>query len=224
MGSSAQNRASDVDLWVCCESHLHPALWPKVHAVNHWARIHGVEMQTYLVDPQKFQLGHPIPGCPTPTLLLDEFYRRATLIAGRYPLWWLVPPDAEYRYQSLHDHLIDHRFIERDAVIDFGPVSGFPDSELAKAAETELARALQTPHKSLLKLKLVDVYARTPNEPPISTQYKPAVYAGEQDPDALDAYGCCCNTWKAIAPAAVNSTNCSCSGDCSYAGSPTVPK
>jgi adenylate cyclase class 1 len=95
MGSSAQNRASDVDLWVCCESHLHPALWPKVHAVNHWARTHGVEMQTYLVDPQTFQLGHPIPGCPTPTLLLDEFYRSATLIANPAPVQVFVNSETQ---------------------------------------------------------------------------------------------------------------------------------
>jgi len=187
-GSIAQNRASDVDLWICCEAHLHPALWPKVHVVNHWARTHGVEMQTFLVDPRQFQLGQAIPGCGTPALLLDEFYRSATLVAGCYPLWWLVPPDAEDRYSTLAARLIEHRFVERSAVIDFGPVPRFPAGELALAAVAELTRALSTPHKSLLKLKLVDAYAHAPAGPTISNRYKQAVYAGHEDPDALDAY------------------------------------
>jgi hypothetical protein len=187
-GSIAQNRASDVDLWVCCEAHLHPALWPKVHGINQWARSHGVEMQTFLVDPRQFLLGQSIPGCTTPTLLLDEFYRSATLVAGRYPLWWLVPPDAEDRYFELRERLLEQRFIDPAAIIDFGPVPAFPRHELALAAVTELTRALSTPHKSLLKLKLVDAYAHSPDEPPISTRYKQAVYTGNDDPDSLDAY------------------------------------
>lgn len=187
-GSIAQTRASDVDVWVCCPRHLHASLWPKVHLINQWADGLGLTLQTFLVDPESFRANRPIPGCSMPTLVLDEFYRSATLIAGRYPLWWLVPPEAPADHDGIGKRLRHSRHLDPKAMVDFGPVGTPPLEELARGAAEELGRALSTPYKSLLKLKLVEAYAHAREAPLVSQRYKQAIYRGEDDSLQLDAY------------------------------------
>jgi adenylate cyclase class 1 len=187
-GSIAQTRSSDVDVWVCCPAHLHALLWPKVHVINQWANTEGLALQTFLVDPESFRTGRPIPGCAMPTLLLDEFYRSATFVAGRHPLWWLIPPGREAAHDEIGKRLRDGRYVDPEGVIDFGPVNAPTIIELAHGAAEELSRALSTPYKSLLKLKLVEAYAHQRHAPVVSHRYKREIYAGQQDPEQLDAY------------------------------------
>lgn len=191
MGSSGtvgQSRGSDIDLWVCCDSMLHSALWPKVRMIDQWAGDVGLELHSFLVDPEVLRLRRRLPGTRTPRLLLDEFYRSAALVAGRYPLWWLIANDDPAGYAASAQRLLKRRFVAADAVIDFGPVPPFPPDELAQAAIAELDRALTTPHKSLLKLTLMEAYARAPHLGTVSAAYKRRVHAGESDPLRLDPY------------------------------------
>ncbi|TDJ29056.1 MAG: hypothetical protein E2O59_04975 [Gammaproteobacteria bacterium] len=187
-GSVAQNSSSDIDVWICCDTHLHAALWPKVQLLHEWAQDLGLDLHVFLVDPSSFRQQRDLPGCNTPNLLLDEFYRSASLIAGKYPLWWVIPSEHHSQYHTLRDRLLHYRFIEPGDVIDFGPVTPFPPAELAEAALMELERAITTPHKSLLKLKLVEIYAENSSEAPLSTVYKTALYEGNTDARNLDTY------------------------------------
>jgi adenylate cyclase len=47
-------------------------------------------------------------------LLLDEFYRTAIWLAGRTPIWWLVPVYEETRYAEFTHTLMSKRFIRAD--------------------------------------------------------------------------------------------------------------
>ncbi|MEZ5559279.1 MAG: class I adenylate cyclase [Pseudomonadales bacterium] len=187
-GSLAQTRTSDVDLWVCCDRLLHPSLMPKLRQIDAWAATQGLTLHSFLVDPAQLATEGQLPGTRTPGLLLDEFYRTATLVAGRYPLWWLIPATDGDSYRHLAARLLEQRFVASDQVLDFGPVPPFPREELAHAAVTELNRALETPHKSLLKLMLVQAYAEAPGDPISSTTYKQRIHTGERDPLRLDPY------------------------------------
>ena len=39
-------------------------------------------------------------GSTQHNLLLEEFYRTSILVAGRYPMWWVVPPQFEKNYDE----------------------------------------------------------------------------------------------------------------------------
>lgn len=187
-GTIGQGTGSDIDLWVCCDALLHSALWPKVRMIDQWAAELGLELHTFLVDPDVLRIRRRLPGTRTPSLVLDEFYRSGALMADRYPLWWLIDTDDPDAYQAMARRLILRRFVSPEAVVDFGPVPAFPADELAQAAITELDRALATPHKSLLKLKLMEAYARAPELGTVSATYKARLHAGETDPLRLDPY------------------------------------
>lgn len=187
-GSIGQSRGSYLDLWICCDGLMHAALWPKVRMIDQWAAELGLELHTFLVDPEVLRLRQRLPGSRIPSLVLDEFYRSGAFVAGRYPLWWLIPADDPDSYRAMAQRLLRRRFVAPDAVLDFGPVPAFPPDQLAQAAAMELDRALRTPHKSLLKLKLVEAYARAPRPGTVSATYKARMHAGETGLLRLDPY------------------------------------
>ncbi len=187
-GTTGQGRDSDLDIWVCCDALLHASLWPKVRLIDQWARELGLELHTFLVDPDLLRTRGRLPGSRTPGLVLDEFYRSGALVAGRYPMWWLISSSDPEEYAATAEHLLRRRFVRAADVVDFGPVPVLPPGELANAAIVDLQRALKTPHKSLLKLKLVEAYAEAPLRGTLSSAYKARMHAGVSEPLALDPY------------------------------------
>ncbi len=169
-GSIGQTRESDID------------------KVNAWAASLGLDLHTFLVDPEVLRVDRRLPGTYTPALLMDEFYRSAVLLAGRYPMWWLIDEDDPETYAATVARLLHQRFVPRDRVIDFGPVPAFPPDEIAHAAAVELSRCLHTPHKSLMKLKLMEAYAQAPDRLLLSSKYRKRIHEGEENQLRLDPY------------------------------------
>ena len=60
------------------------------------------------------RLDRRLPGTYTPALLMDEFYRSAVLLAGRYPMWWLIDEDDPETYAATVTQLLHQRFVPRD--------------------------------------------------------------------------------------------------------------
>ncbi|MBM4202749.1 MAG: hypothetical protein FJ194_01170 [Gammaproteobacteria bacterium] len=142
-------------------------------------------MQGFLVDASFFQ--DPTDSVHGP-LLLDEFYRSGIHLTGKAPLWWYVSGPSTTEYAQSAKDLYAARLVNRDSVIDFGPV-GQPDvATLCQAGLAELERALETPHKSLLKLALVESYLIHPEQPLLSSHYHQLMRDGVNDVTRLDTY------------------------------------
>src|SRR5690606_2037172 len=113
MGSSgtiAYSENSDFDIWVCIRPDLtdeeQQALLRKTEGIESWAASLGLEVHFFLMSDEGFRRGQTSSlsressGSAQHHLLLDEFYRTGLLVAGRYPVWWLVPPDYEAHYEQ----------------------------------------------------------------------------------------------------------------------------
>ena len=200
LGSIAQAEQSDMDLWVCHAPQLNDAargeLRRKCDLLQTWAVSLGCEAHLFLVDPQGFrsgqreaQLSSEDCGSTQHYLLLDEFYRTAIWLAGRIPLWWLVPAYEEHRYEAFAEQLLSKRFIREDDVLDLGHLAQVPASEFIGAGMWQLFKAIESPYKSVLKLLLTEVYASEhPRVECLSLSFKQAVYDGQADLDELDPY------------------------------------
>lgn len=203
MGSSgtlAHSESSDVDLWLCHNPSLSSTdlalLQKKAESLDAWANSHGLELHTFLMDAEAFREGQSAPemdsessGSAQHYLLLDEFYRTAILLAGRYPLWWLIPPKLESNYASHAEMLLHKRFIKASDVVDFGCAFDIPKNELVGAGLWQLYKSLDSPYKSVLKLMLAEVYAQElPEQASLSTDFKQAVYDDQLSLDELDPY------------------------------------
>lgn len=200
LGSIGHSLHSDMDFWLCHapampEPHLQE-LERKCEALRLWAHEQGAQIQIFLIDPESFakgsqerQLTSDDCGTTQHYLLLDEFYRTSLWLAGRVPLWWYVPDYEEHRYASYCATLLGKRFVRPEEVIDLGHLAHIPSSEFVSAGMWQIYKGIQEPHKSLLKLLLIEVYAAEyPQVDCISLQFKRAIYQSACQPDQLDAY------------------------------------
>lgn len=199
-GTLAHSESSDVDLWLCVAPSLsddeRTRLKEKAEKIDAWAGQSGLEAHTFLMDAEQFRAGDvgssvdaESSGSAQHYLLLDEFYRTAILLAGRYPLWWIIPPSYEASYDETTQYLLTKRFIKASEVLDFGSALIIPKNELIGAGLWQLYKALEAPYKSVIKIMLAEAYAQElPALPTLSLEFKQAVYQGDLDIEQLDPY------------------------------------
>ncbi|MDT8405660.1 MAG: class I adenylate cyclase [Methylococcales bacterium] len=199
VSSVAFAAGSDMDIWLCHDPALtaaqHRQLADKVCAIERWATGLGLAVHFFLIDCERFRQGEDTPisdessGKMQHYLLLEEFYRTAVYVAGRIPGWWLVPPEQEANDQRYLQHLTERRFIAADKIIDFGSLSQTPPEEFVTVTLWHLYKATHAPHKSLLKLMLLESYAsHYPNIPWLATAMKAKLYSGQYSLVELDSY------------------------------------
>ncbi len=198
-GSLGHSVTSDLDVWLCHQPGLDAgqvrALERKASGLAEWAGSLGVELHVFVFSAQDWRAGRQSAevagencGSAQHYLLLDEFYRTSVHLAGACPLWWLIPAANENRYREFADYLLQCRFIRAGDYVDFGPVPSVPPEEFLGAGVWQLYKGIETPWKSLLKLMLIECYARNRDEPLLSARFKEAVFAGRTHPDELDPY------------------------------------
>lgn len=200
LGTLAQADQSDMDVWVCHAPDLseneQAELRKKCQLLEAWALTMGAEAHFFLIEPTRFVLGErdtqlSSDDCGTTQhyLLLDEFYRTAIWLAGRTPIWWLVPVYEETRYAEFTHTLLSKRFIRADETLDLGHLAHIPPGEFIGAGLWQLFKGIESPYKSVLKLLLTEVYASEhPNVHCLSLRFKRAVFANQMDLDELDPY------------------------------------
>ena len=187
-GTFGQGLDSDLDLWVVCGHGAdHTRLDQRLQRETDWCRDHGLDLRAFLVNPVELRAGNRSAlagddcGSTQDRLLLDEFYRTAVLLRGAAPLWWLIAPDDERRYDELAPAL------SSPAYLDLGGIPGIPEDEFLGATLWHLHKAIEAPHKSLLKLLLLEAYALDEGEP-LALQFKRKVHDPATDLTRLDPY------------------------------------
>jgi adenylate cyclase class 1 len=197
VGSIAYSRRSDLDFWVCHKPSLSEAelaqLRSKLEKIEAFAAERGLEVHFFLMNLERFRAGESealskeSSGSTQHILLLEEFYRTAIHIAGRYPLWWIVPAEEEANYEAFCQHQISRGIISRDEFIDFGGLQRIPPDEFFGTAHWQLFKGIGSPYKSVLKILLVEAYAREyPDIRWLCNDIKAAVISGQVE--QLDPY------------------------------------
>lgn len=198
-GSIAHGLDSDFDVWLIHRHNINQNrlhyLQQRCELLEKIAQSLGIDLHIFLINPIKFSQGNMAPlsseasGSTQHFLLLDEFYRSAIYLAGRYPLWWFIPWQQEAQYQQLKQQLLDKRFIKAEQVFDLGGVASIPKTEFIGAGLWQLYKGIESPIKAILKLSLIEAYANEyPNVKPLCLLYKEAVFFGIRQPFELDSY------------------------------------
>ena len=199
VGTVAQSGSSDLDAWICHRPDLGhqevQELQVKCKRISEWAASMRLDVHFFLMNADAFRQGSrdsldkESSGSAQKILLLDEFYRSAIHLAGRTPLWWLVPA-AQERLYAEHSHtLLYQRYIREDSVLDFGATANISAGEFIGAGFWQLYKAIGSPYKSVLKLLLLEAYvSEYPDIQPLSLAFKQAIYDGTAKVDQLDSY------------------------------------
>jgi adenylate cyclase class 1 len=157
VGSFACNASSDLDIWLCHRPGLDDAavdrLRRKAQRIARWAAELDLDLHFFVFDCDSFRRGEQSElssessGSAQHGLLLDEFYRTGLLLAGRYPIWWLTPPELELHHAEHAEWLRQRRFIDAREVIDFGSVARVPSEEFLGAGIWQLFKSIDAPYK-----------------------------------------------------------------------------
>lgn len=199
VGNIDYSNKSDLDIWLCypddTDMDLFDELQEKVTAVEKWAESLRIDARLFLINsssflqPQSATLSRENNGGVQYHLLLEEFYRTGLHIAGKVPVWWLVPPEQERHYDRYVAHLKEKRFVDEHEIIDFGSLNEVPPDEFVNAGAWQLYNALSSPYKTMLKLLLIEAYANEyPNPVWLCMILKQAVFEGSVDVNRLDSY------------------------------------
>ena len=195
-GTLGQDRRSDFDFWVCHHPGLDAAqrerLAQKTALLEQHAGQLGLHVHFFLLHAEGFRQGQhshlsdESSGGTQHHLLLEEFYRTGLLLAGRPPLWWIVPPRHLHDYRAYCDRLLRQRFVRRNDWLDFGGLTRISPGEFFSAAHWQLFKGIHSPYKSLLKLILFETYARAFPEIHWLAEEVQAIYHAEADIQATD--------------------------------------
>ena len=198
-GSIAQSPDSDLDIWLCHNPELPipkiQSLQRKAIAIEEWAETLKLEVHFFMMNADKFRAGETIDlssessGSAQHLMLLDEFYRTSLYVAGKYPLWWIIPPEQESQYESYIQQLKDQFHFNVDETIDLGCLSTMPVNEFFGATVWQLNKALGSPYKAILKILLMEAYAKDyPDSVWLSVEFKQMIYDNILEPEKLDPY------------------------------------
>lgn len=171
-GSIGQSASSDLDYWVCHEDgalqgRTLELFQQKLSAITHWAKTkHGTEANFYLVKLSEFRQGRlgkrkktETEGEAAPALLLEELYRTFLFVAGRQPLWPVLPLATDQEmYQYYRDILAGE---PESKYVDLGLPVMPPPREILAAAHRLAHKSEANPFKGLLKITLLLDYAES---------------------------------------------------------------
>ncbi|MEE8428578.1 MAG: class I adenylate cyclase, partial [Gammaproteobacteria bacterium] len=202
-GSIAQSSDSDFDIWICHRQNMSREqlqdLQSKAEQIQHWATSLGLETHFFIQNDKDFrsgthrQLSAESSGSVQHQLLVEEFYRTGLLVAGRYPVWWMVPPEHEHDYENYVAMLLRKRLIMPSEILDFGGLNKLLAGEFFGGALWQLSKAIDSPYKSVLKILLTEAYSSEyPNVEPLCLRFKKAIYDGTAEVDQLDPYVLMC--------------------------------
>lgn len=164
-GSMGFTDSSDLDIWVSFRLSDHSILAlellrEKATAIEEWMVRHtGVEVHLFVQPTEHIRDNHfgktDIEGCGSAlgALLKEEFYRTAILLAGRPPLWWVMPPGMGMEgYARRAERLAEADGFDIAVFVDLGPVHQVVLGELFGAAIWQIAKGQKSPFKSALKM------------------------------------------------------------------------
>jgi len=171
-GTIAQTRHSDLDYTLLihksCISNSHRILLNrKLKAIEKWAwNNYKMEIHFFINEIEDFRRNiygdsnSESTGSALAKLLKEEMYRTSIIVAGKIPLWWIVPKEtSDSQYNSIHERINSHKtLLTRDDFIDMGNVDKISEEEFFGGSIWTLIKSFRSPFKTLMKMGLLEEY------------------------------------------------------------------
>ncbi len=184
IGSLAQTADSDIDYWVCINEELFSVLdiqlfKKKLKTLEKMAMDQfNTKVTFFIVDIFKAKNNNfgdstvESSGSAQSRLLKEEFYRTMIYVAGKIPLWSVLPTAISVNYY--HSILKSvSAFPNLTRYIDLGDIHAISTSEYFGASLWQMFKWLKSPFKSVLKMALLEKFIyEYGKEPLLCNKYK----------------------------------------------------
>ncbi len=201
IGTVAHGKDSDYDYWVIFdESRLSKievaALKRKLAAIEKWATQKKMETHFFLLDAEKTrnndfgESDKESAGSSQALILKEEFYRTAILVAGKDPLWWILPARlTDKEYEEHRQRIFDEGKIDENEVVDLGNIESISTGELFGALLWQFNKAISSPYKSAMKMALMKKFIGSDSaDRLLCNVLKGAIQANPKKIDQADPY------------------------------------
>ncbi|WP_419780867.1 class I adenylate cyclase [Maridesulfovibrio sp.] len=198
-GTIAQTPDSDLDCWVCCDFRgtapdRRENLIGKLQKIEEWAlgefglEVHFFTMDVREVRNNQFGLSdEESSGSAQSAILKEEFYRTALLLAGKPPLWWFTPPEAETKaYETCKKRVMLLK--GKGFCVDLGNVPSIPMEEFFGASLWQIVKGIKSPFKAIMKFGLLELYTSDSKYSLLCEKFKKNVQHGTRSILRTDPY------------------------------------
>ena len=158
----------------------------KLSRIVSWLKTRELNVQGYMLSVDKLidaSLFHKLDsGFSSAALFLDCFYAESFLMAGKYPVWWLVPPEKEINYDEFVAHLDQARYVNAEEYINLGCTGGVVQNEILDQSVSIAFSAHKNPESTWLKLLLLEKKQRElPAVEGVAWRLKNIIYAASKN-------------------------------------------
>lgn len=201
IGAVAQTRKSDYDYWVVVdESAMSPeeldALKTKLGAIKAWTVEKKMEVHFFISDVTRAknndfgETDKESAGSAQAAILKEEFYRTFILAAGKEPVWSALPPGlSREEYEKNKEMMFDEGEVDESEMVDLGAAEPIPMEELFGALLWQFNKAMESPHKSVLKMSLIETFINSgPGSRLLCDILKGAVHGNPEMSHQADPY------------------------------------
>ncbi|MCG8643051.1 MAG: class I adenylate cyclase [Desulfobacterales bacterium] len=169
VGSIAQTSDSDIDYWVCIHEKKFDSwdmgqLKMKLRSLESMALdMFHTKVTFFVVDILKARnndfgnFSVESSGSAQSRLLKEEFYRTMIYVAGKIPLWAVLPSAVSVNYYDIISNTVvfgssDSRYI------DLGDINAISTGEYFGGSLWQMFKCLKSPFKSVLKMALLEKF------------------------------------------------------------------
>ncbi len=176
LGTFTQSLGSDFDYWVMIDKkkfsrERYESLEKKLDAiVNYCREKHEQKVSFFIMDQKDIQLNRYLPFSKHETLtvpkifLKEEFYRTFLMIAGKIPLWAVLPKKMSTGHSFEIESQIRQILSRNEDLIDLGQISAVPKEDVLKGLLWHICKSKADPVKALIKATMIFSYGFGPEK------------------------------------------------------------
>ncbi len=170
LGTFTQSAQSDFDYWVIIDrtgftEQRYYNLEKKLNHIVKYSREHFDQEVTFFIMDQADIRKDCYAGFDAPETMIapklflkEEFYRTFLMIAGKIPLWTILPSDMQ---QNTYDRLVERLFLQPDlffllkGFLDLGKVEKPSLKDIYQGVRWHICKSREDPVKALIKATMI---------------------------------------------------------------------
>jgi len=146
----------EIKCWIFKDSSLNKVqsdkLREKLDKIVGWVSSQGLNMDFEFLSVNDFRETTKYSDNENRSIFLDYFYSESILLAGKYPVWWLVPPNKNSEYAAFVEHIKQARFVDTGEYIDLGGANDFQKSDMLHYSVEQIKAVKKSAEICLVKL------------------------------------------------------------------------